>query len=71
MILLGDKLKELRKGSALTQKQVAEKLGIAHNTLSQFENDLARPSYEVLVRLALLYDVTTDYLLGNKSYDQP
>ena len=68
MIELSEKLKKLRAESNMFQKTVAEAINVKQNTLSQFENGTARPSYEVLVKLADLYDVTTDYLLGRTDY---
>ena len=56
-------LKELRMRKGLQQEQVARSIGVDKSTLSAYENDRRRPSYEALVRLADLYKVSTDYLL--------
>ena len=61
---LGDRLKNLRTSKGLTQKQVAERIGIAMSTLSGYELEDKHPSYFTLMKLARLYGVTTDYLLG-------
>ena len=68
MIDIGSKLKELRTEKGLKQIDVSKSINIARNTLSQFENCIARPSYEVLVLLADFFDVSTDYLLGREEY---
>lgn len=61
---LGERLRELRKKQGLTQVQVAERLGISKAVVSSYEAASRYPSYDVLIKLATLYGVTTDYLLG-------
>lgn len=68
MILIGSKLKKLRKEHKLTQAQLAERIGVTKPTVSAYENDLRSPSYEVLVSLANVFDVSLDYLLLDR-YD--
>ena len=64
---LGKRLRQLRKTKKLTQKQVAERVGVTRTVLSQYENDHTAPSLEVLVKLANQFGVSTDYLLDNIS----
>lgn len=64
MIELGARIKELRVGKGLSQQELAEKLGVMQHTVSKYENNVKRPSLEVLVSLADILDTTTDYLLG-------
>lgn len=61
---IGDKIRELRLESGLLQKELASKINIAPNTLSQFESGKANPSYEVLIAFADIFACSTDYLLG-------
>lgn len=61
---MGDKLKSLRLEKKLTQKQVADRIGLAISAVSSYESGCRYPSYEVLVQLARIFHVTTDYLLG-------
>lgn len=61
---MGDKLKSLRIEKKLTQKQVADRIGLAISAVSSYESGTRSPSYEVLVRLAHIYHVSCDYLLG-------
>ena len=58
------RLKKIRKGLALHQDQVAKQIGVTRSTISTYENNTRQPSLEMLVRLARLYRVNTDYLLG-------
>ncbi len=61
---LGIRLRELRLKHGLTQLQVARRLGLSKAVVSSYEAASRRPSYEVLIKLARLYGVSTDYLLG-------
>ena len=61
---LGKRLKELRLNRPLRQEQVARLVGVNTNAISTYENDARQPSYDILIRLANLYRVSTDYLLG-------
>ena len=60
---MGEKLKSLRLEKKLTQKQVADRIGLAISAVSSYESGSRYPSYEVLVQLARIFHVTTDYLL--------
>lgn len=64
MVNMGDKLKSLRIEKKLTQKQVADRIGLAISAVSSYESGSRYPSYDVLVRLAHIFHVSTDYLLG-------
>lgn len=60
----GVRLKELRKKKKLSQSQVSARLNITKSSISGYENNIITPSNDIIVKLALLYGVTTDYLLG-------
>ncbi len=60
----GERIKKLRIGCGLSQKELAERVGVAQNTLAQYEKGTSRTSLEVLVNLAVELDTTTDYILG-------
>ncbi len=64
MVDMGDKLRSLRMEKKLTQKQVAERIGLAISAVSSYESNNRYPSYEVLLKLARIFHVSTDYLLG-------
>ncbi|WP_285842827.1 helix-turn-helix domain-containing protein [Metabacillus litoralis] len=61
---LGKRLKSERERRNYSQKFVAEKIGITNAVLSNYERDYRDPDTETLKKLAELYDVTTDFLLG-------
>ncbi len=62
------KLLELRKLNHLTQRDVASYLGISQPSYIRYENGGAEPTLENLVKLADLFDVSVDYLLGRRDY---
>ena len=64
VILLTKQLRHLRGYNAVTQREIADALCIDRSTYAYYELGETQPSLLMLARLARLYDVTTDYLLG-------
>ena len=62
--LLSKRLRDLRIGRGLSQKQVAALIGVDSSTISTYESATRLPSYPALIRLAKVYGVSVDYLLG-------
>lgn len=60
----GVKLKKLRTNAGLTQKQLATQIGITKSVISFYELQERTPSPAVLIKLAAVFHVSTDYLLG-------
>lgn len=58
---IGRKLRTLRKGRKLTQKDVADRLGLVRATISNYEVGRRTPHLSDLKRFAELYGVTLDY----------
>lgn len=65
---LAERLQTLRKEKNLSQKEVANALGISSSVLSNYESNERTPSLETLVALARFYRCSTDYLLGFEKY---
>lgn len=63
--MIQERMKLLRLESKLTQKEIAEKLGISTAFYGQWETGKRNPASKNLQKIADFYDVTTDYLLGN------
>ena len=61
---LGERIKELRLERGLSPKELADKIGVATNTISQYESGKSKTSITVLANLAIALDTTTDFLLG-------
>lgn len=64
---LAEKLRDLRLKNNLTQKNVADRLGISASVVSSYENAERSPSLEALLALSSLYRCSTDYLLGKEN----
>ena len=64
MLLLADRLAELRKTANLSQKQLAEITGVPLRTYQRYEIGERQPTADTLVKLADSYNVSLDYLVG-------
>ncbi|MDR0314685.1 MAG: helix-turn-helix domain-containing protein [Oscillospiraceae bacterium] len=62
-----DILKKLRKEKGFTQSHIANIMEIHRSTYSYYESGKCTPSYNALIKLSGLFNVSTDYLLGNVS----
>ena len=61
---VGARLKECRTSMGLTQKAVAERLGVAQPVYQRFEKGTFECNYEQLCKLSDIFDVSIDFLLG-------
>ncbi|NMB46477.1 MAG: helix-turn-helix transcriptional regulator [Firmicutes bacterium] len=64
MTVLGKRVRHLRQQANLTQVQLGELLGCSSSTVSLYEGGQRSPDTTMLVRLADVFDVSVDYLLG-------
>ena len=62
-------LKEIRTARNLTQQQVADYIGCSAVVYSRYENGIRQPSIETLLRMADLFGVTVDFLLGRQNVE--
>lgn len=62
--MLGQRINAIRASHGWSQVELAKKLNISKQTVSNWENENIQPSIEMLIRLAKVFNVTTDYLLG-------
>jgi transcriptional regulator with XRE-family HTH domain len=53
----------------LTQKQLAEQIGVQNSIISFYENGDRLPSPEIIIKLAAVLHVSTDYLMGVEPND--
>ncbi len=67
---LSKRIKQLRELKGLTQSQLAEILGIKNQTVSNYESGEREPSYDILLKLADCFGVTTDYLFGRTNIER-
>lgn len=61
---MGARLAQERRSQNLTQEQLAEKLGVTRQAVSRWESDSAYPETDKIVRMAAIFGVSCDYLLG-------
>ncbi|MBD8918540.1 MAG: XRE family transcriptional regulator [Lachnospiraceae bacterium] len=71
LLNFGKTLKELRIQHGLTQQQLALQLGITKSVVSYYELQERSPSPDILVKLASIFHVSTDYLLGLEKCSTP
>lgn len=63
-MIVGSRIKELRKSRRITQAEFAERLGVTKSAVSSYENGSRLPSYDILIKIARIFNVSTDHLLG-------
>lgn len=62
--MLNQQIRKLRLARKMSQVELAKTLNVTKQSVSNWENDNIQPSIEMLVRLAKVFSVSTDYLLG-------
>ena len=65
--MLHQRIQLLRQARNMSQVELAKRLGITKQSVSNWENDNIQPSIEMLVKLAAIFSVSTDYVLGLES----
>ncbi|MGN1006638.1 MAG: LexA family protein [Aristaeellaceae bacterium] len=65
--MIADRLKGLRKQNHMTQTALAERLNVTQTAISQWETDRTRPDQELLGKIASIFSVSVDYLLGENT----
>ena len=64
MVNMGMKIKTLRLEKHITQTEMAKRIGVSKAMISSYELEQRSPSYDVLIKIAAFFNVTTDFLLG-------
>lgn len=64
--MLNNRIHDLRLAFGWSQVELARKLQVSKQAVSNWENDNIQPSIDMLIRLAEVFAVTTDYLLGRE-----
>ena len=65
-----DRIKQLRKQKGLTQKEMAEAVGVGVSTIAMWESGKRTPSFKLLNDLSDLFDKSIDYILGTSDDDR-
>ena len=65
--MLHQRIRLLRQARNMSQVELAKRLGVTKQSVSNWENDNIQPSIDMLVKLAAIFSVSTDYMLGLES----
>ncbi len=61
----GQRLKELREQNNMTRDELGKRLGMSYSTIAKYETNNRFPDQDTLVKLAGVFGVSIDHLLGN------
>ena len=60
-------LKKLREDASISQKALAEAIGVSQQSVNKYENHNIEPDIETLIRIADFFETSVDYLIGHTS----
>ena len=60
-----ENLKSLRESAAVSQKQLADAIGVSQQSINKYENHNIEPDIDTLIRIADYFDTSVDYLIGH------
>jgi transcriptional regulator with XRE-family HTH domain len=63
---IADNIRFFRKANSLTQEELSKQLGGSKNLVSNYENGISTPDIYTLVKLADIFDITLDELVGRE-----
>ena len=63
--IFASRLKSLRKSSGMTQEKLGDKFNMTKTAISYWENSKSEPSFEMIIKLARLFNVEVSYLIGD------
>ena len=62
---LGERIRSARKLKRMTQRELASKIGAAHNSVSDWENNKNKPDPDTIELICGILDITPNYILGS------
>ena len=62
---LGERIRRARKTKKMTQRELASRIGAAHNSISDWENNKNKPDPDTIELICGILDVTPNYILGS------
>ena len=65
-VMIYEKIKLLREGSKMTQAELARQLGVTRSGVNAWEMGITMPSTQYIIKLAEIFNISTDYLLDVK-----
>ena len=66
-----DALKRFRKEQSVSQRQLAERIGVPYQSYQTYESGSSVPSAKVIIKISKAFSVSTDYLLGLRDTPNP
>lgn len=69
MTTMGNNIKKFRKACGLSQIELGEKLGVTQQVITNWERDLREPNVETLLKIAGIFEITLEQLVGQKNAD--
>jgi transcriptional regulator with XRE-family HTH domain len=67
----GQRLRLLREEKKMVQKEIADLLDVSQSTIGKYESDQRTPTPDAIIKLAIFFKVSTDYLLGHSEIQDP
>lgn len=64
MLNIGERITQLRKQQNLSQDELTKKAGVSRTIIGNYERNTNTPSIEVLIKLAKVFNVSVDFLIG-------
>lgn len=64
-------LKTLRMQSGISQKQLADVIGVSQQSINKYENHNVEPDIDTLIALADFFEISVDYLVGHSEISEP
>lgn len=68
--MFSQRLKKLRVEHSMSQKELAQRLQFSQQAVTKWENEVASPDPDTLRKIAALFQVSVDYLIGNDSVSE-
>lgn len=69
--MIGERLADLRKDANMSQEELGKKLGITFYTVSSYEREKSTPDDAMKIKIAKLFNISLDYLLGLIDDERP
>jgi len=66
-----ERLRQLREEKGMDREQLAARLDMSYSTIAKYEAGSRFPDQDTLLKLADIFDVSTDYLLGKSDFRRP
>ncbi|MCL2861510.1 MAG: helix-turn-helix domain-containing protein [Firmicutes bacterium] len=61
---------ELRNSEGFSQSKLAKELGVSSGSIAMWETKQREPKLDMLAKIAIYFDVSSDYLIGLKEYHE-